>query len=57
VHSIAQLPVALCGHSSVIVGSHIYIYGGTDGLKFFDDVYIYDIVENEVFKCNIENNG
>lgn len=39
----SSLPVSLCAHASEIVDSNIYIYGGTNGIEFLKDIYIFSI--------------
>ena len=44
----AQLPTALAAHSSFLVDDkYLVIYGGTNGLRFFDNVIRYDIAAKE----------
>ncbi len=43
-HKLASsLPIPLCAHASEIVDSNIYIYGGTNGIEFLSDIYIFSI--------------
>ena len=42
-HFLCNLPVQLCSHSSCIVGNKLYVYGGTNGVTFFDSVSILDL--------------
>ena len=44
----AQLPSALASQASAIIDDkYIVIYGGTNGLRFFDNVIRYDIAKKE----------
>ena len=44
----AQLPSALASQTSVLIDDkYILIYGGTNGLRFFDNVIRYDIEKKE----------
>ena len=44
----AQLPTALAAHSSFMVDDkYLVIYGGTNGLRFFDNIIRYDIAAKE----------
>jgi hypothetical protein len=44
----AQLPTALAAHSSYLVDDkYLVIYGGTNGLRFFDNVIRYEIDKKE----------
>lgn len=44
----AQLPTALASHQSFLIDDKILIiYGGTNGLRFFDNVIRYDIEKKE----------
>jgi len=44
----AQLPTALAAHSSYLIDDKfLVIYGGTNGLRFFDNVIRYDIEKKE----------
>lgn len=44
----AQLPSALASQASTIIDDkYIFIYGGTNGLRFFDNVIRYDIEKKE----------
>mmetsp|Transcript_17629 Transcript_17629/g.29781 ORF Transcript_17629/g.29781 Transcript_17629/m.29781 type:complete len:99 (+) Transcript_17629:653-949(+) len=44
----AQLPTALASHTSFLIDDrYLVIYGGTNGLRFFDNVIRYDIESKE----------
>ena len=44
VEKFAKLPCDLGAHSSALINDkYIIIYGGTNGLRFFDSVIRYDI--------------
>jgi hypothetical protein len=44
----AGLPTALAAHSSFLVDDkYLVIYGGTNGLRFFDNIIRYDIAAKE----------
>lgn len=44
----AQLPTALASHTSLLIDDKfLVIYGGTNGLRFFDNVIRYDIEKKE----------
>jgi hypothetical protein len=44
----AQLPTALASHQSFLIDDKILIiYGGTNGLRFFDNVIRYDMEKKE----------
>ena len=44
----AQLPTALAAHTSTLIDDkYILIYGGTNGLRFFDNVIRYEIATKE----------
>lgn len=44
----AQLPSALASQASCLVDDkYIFIYGGTNGLRFFDNVIRYEIEKKE----------
>ena len=43
-----QLPTALASHASYLIDDRfLIIYGGTNGLRFFDNVIRYDIENKE----------
>ena len=39
----ARLPTGIASHTGAIIGDYLFMYGGTNGLKFFDAVTRYDI--------------
>ena len=39
----AKLPTGIASHTGAIIGDYLFLYGGTNGLKFFDAVTRYDI--------------
>lgn len=44
VEEFANLPTSLAAHTSFLIDDkYLIIYGGTNGLKFFDNVIRYDI--------------
>ena len=44
----AQLPTALASHASYLIDDrYLVIYGGTNGLKFFDNVIRFDLETKE----------
>jgi Galactose oxidase, central domain len=44
----AQLPTALAAHASILIDDrYLLIYGGTNGLRFFDNIIRYDIERKE----------
>lgn len=48
IEEFAQLPTALASHTSVLLeDKYLFIYGGTNGLRFFDNVIRYDIEKQE----------
>jgi N-acetylneuraminic acid mutarotase len=43
-----NLPTSLAGHASFLVDNkYICIYGGTNGLTFFDNICRYDIEKKD----------
>ncbi|PRP87697.1 hypothetical protein PROFUN_02397 [Planoprotostelium fungivorum] len=38
-----EIPSPRYGHSTVVVGSKMYLFGGTDGTKFFSDFYALNL--------------
>ena len=48
VDEFGELPTALASHTSYLIDDkYLLIYGGTNGLKFFDNVIRYDIQKKE----------
>jgi hypothetical protein len=44
VSKLTDLPTSIASHSSVLINDrYIVIYGGTQGLRFFDNLLRYDI--------------
>ena len=44
VEEFGQLPTSLASHTSYLIDDrYLVIYGGTNGLRFFDNVIRYDI--------------
>jgi len=44
----AQLPSALASQTSILMDDKfLFIYGGTNGMRFFDNVIRYDIEKKE----------
>jgi hypothetical protein len=41
-------------HASIVIGTKIYIYGGSNGTQVFDDVYSFDTATNTWEKVNPE---
>ncbi len=46
-----RLPFGICAHASAIVNDNIFIFGGTDGAKFLDSLYIYEILSGRLSKA------
>ena len=45
---LAELPSAICGHcSSLIDNRYLLLYGGTNGLRFFDSLIRYDLEKKQ----------
>jgi N-acetylneuraminic acid mutarotase len=36
-------PTARSGHSAVAYGNHLYIFGGYDSRKYYNDVHVLDV--------------
>ena len=48
VSDFATLPTGLASHTSYLIDDrYLMIYGGTNGLRFFDNVIRYDIQNKE----------
>lgn len=41
-HATGDAPTARYAHAAVGVGTKLYVYGGTDGSKYFDEFYMLD---------------
>ena len=39
----ARLPTGIASHTGTVIGDYLFLYGGTNGLKFYDAVTRYDI--------------
>jgi hypothetical protein len=35
-------PLALCGHSATLVGTELFVFGGSDGKHDGNEVHIFD---------------
>jgi len=44
---VTNLPVTLCSFSCVLYKYFIIIYGGTDGITFFNDIIVYNITNSK----------
>ncbi|EGR29511.1 kelch motif family protein, putative [Ichthyophthirius multifiliis] len=50
-----EMPFGLCAHTSVIVNDLIYIFGGTNGLEFFDKFLIFSLSNYKFYEFDISD--
>ncbi|KRX05530.1 hypothetical protein PPERSA_12708 [Pseudocohnilembus persalinus] len=51
-----DLPTPLCAHASTLIQKRdeIWIFGGTDGSQFFDNLYILNLANNKFYQIDIQ---
>ena len=48
-----SIPPAVYSHSATIVGKNLFLFGGTDGIKYFNFVYVLDLGQKKIFNFKI----
>lgn len=49
-----KLPLKFCAHSSELVKDCVYIFGGTDGMKFLNDLLIFNLSNNKLYQAELK---
>lgn len=48
------LPLKLCAQSSELVNNCIYMFGGTDGTRFLNDLLVYSLQTNKLYSAELK---